>query len=99
MKITKRYSGLGYLLISGILAAMPATHTFAQDVEAGAEDESSEELMEEVIVTGQYRESLAAATDLKRKAINVRDSIVEEDIGKFHDHSARTRCVNFQGRW
>jgi len=90
MKIARRHSVWGYLLVSGILAAMPATHAFAQDAEddkssLAAEDQTSEEIMEEVVVTGRYRESLAAAIDLKRNAINVRDSIVAEDIGKFPD--------------
>ncbi len=38
----------------------------------------------EIVVTG-FRQSLAASVDLKRDAVNARDSIVVEDIGKMPD--------------
>lgn len=41
--------------------------------------------VEEVVVTGSYRASLANALDLKRNSANVKESIVAEDIGKMPD--------------
>lgn len=41
--------------------------------------------VEEVIVTGSFRESLAKAIDAKRNAANARESIMAEDMGKMPD--------------
>ena len=46
--------------------------------------ESAAALLEEVTVTG-FRGSLSKALDQKRDAVNVRESIMAEDIGKFPD--------------
>ncbi len=58
------------------LALVGTGQSFAQ----GSDDDA----IEEVVVKG-YRSSLERAIDLKRDAVNVRDSIVAEDIGKFPD--------------
>lgn len=42
-------------------------------------------VVEEVVVTGSYRESLATALNEKRNSANVKESIVAEDIGKMPD--------------
>src|SRR3954454_22591237 len=55
---------------------------FAQDA-APAAPASGEEV-ETVVVTG-FRASLKSATDAKRDAVNVTDSVFAEDIGKFPD--------------
>src|SRR5690606_1780342 len=41
--------------------------------------------IEELVVTGSYRASLANALDQKRDSANVKESIVAEDIGKMPD--------------
>ena len=41
--------------------------------------------LEEVVVTGSYRASLAQALDIKRNSTTQVDAIVAEDIGKFPD--------------
>jgi len=56
-------------------------------VSAYADDQTPEkkkEVVEEVVVTG-IRASQEAAVDVKRKAANIVDSIVAEDIGKLPD--------------
>ncbi|RBP53013.1 TonB-dependent receptor [Arenicella xantha] len=62
---------------SGLLVAS-AIPAYAQDVEPQGET------LEEVVVTG-FRASLQRATALKRDAVNARESIVTEDIGKMPD--------------
>lgn len=46
--------------------------------------EGDDDVIEEVVVTG-YKGSLLKARELKRNAVNIRESIVAEDIGKFPD--------------
>jgi TonB-dependent receptor len=46
--------------------------------------EADDEVIEEIVVKG-FRGSLLAAVSLKRNAVNARDSIVSEDIGKMPD--------------
>lgn len=43
------------------------------------------EPIEEVVVTGSFRDSLANALNQKRNAANVQESIMAEDIGKMPD--------------
>jgi hypothetical protein len=58
----------------------------AQEAEepAATEEEPEEEFMDVIEVVG-FRQSLQQSVALKRDAINVRDSIVTEDIGKMPD--------------
>ena len=58
----------------------------AQDSEGAeaAQDDNYEGVLEEVVVKG-FRASLQQAVALKRDAVNSRDSIVNEDIGKMPD--------------
>jgi iron complex outermembrane receptor protein len=75
----------GSLLFS-ILMFQPA---LAEDQEAETttapqETATPEEILEEVSVTG-FRQSLRESVALKREAVNSRDSIVNEDIGKMPD--------------
>lgn len=73
---------LGGLLLA-LFAGQPV---LAQDNEETEIDENSEysEVLEEVVVKG-FRSSLLQAVALKREAVNTRDSIVTEDIGKMPD--------------
>jgi TonB-dependent receptor len=71
------------LAISAALPAM-AQNDVATKGEAYAEAADEEMVLEEVKVTG-FRSSLLQAVTLKRDAINSRDSIVNEDIGKMPD--------------
>jgi TonB-dependent receptor len=48
--------------------------------------ESSEDKLEEVVVTG-YRESLEAALDAKRDSVSFTDAITAEDVGKLPDNN------------
>jgi len=58
----------------------PAT----QDEAVATEDEEKPVFIEEIVIKG-FRRSLEQSVDLKRAAVNVRDSIVAEDIGKMPD--------------
>ena len=78
--ISRLLSGLS---LSTLFIAMAAIQpALAQNAEA--EDEAFEGVLEEIVVTG-FRSSLQQAVTLKRDAVNSRDSIVSEDIGKMPD--------------
>lgn len=85
--ITRLLSGLSMSTLAlAISAALPA---LAQDDavakgEPYAEADDEELVLEEVKVTG-FRSSLLQSVILKRDAINSRDSIVAEDMGKMPD--------------
>lgn len=68
---------------NGALAASVVAAGVALPVTAAAQS-GDDEVMEEVVVTG-FRSSLRQAVALKRDAVNSRDSIVSEDIGKMPD--------------
>ena len=72
--------------MGSILFAMVAFQpALAQEQDAGATgDGNYDDVLEEVVVKG-FRSSLQVAVALKRDAINSRDSIVTEDIGKMPD--------------
>lgn len=63
-------------LAIGIAMAMPV---LAQP------DSGEQESIEEIVVTGSFRESLANSLNAKRNAVNSRESIMAEDIGKMPD--------------
>ncbi len=65
------------ICLAGAAAIQPV---LAQDQDA----DTFEGTIEEVVVTG-FRKSLRESLDLKRDAVNNRDSIVTEDIGKMPD--------------
>jgi len=69
-----------YLL--SLLLLAPFTYLNAQD--ADESDASSQDDVEEVVVTG-IKQSLKDAIDIKRKNVGVVDAITAEDIGKFPD--------------
>ncbi len=48
---------------------------------------SSDNAVEEVVVTGSFRDSLKNALNLKRNNVGATDSIVAEDIGDFPDNN------------
>ncbi|MDN3637550.1 TonB-dependent receptor [Simiduia curdlanivorans] len=64
-------------LVCAVAMATPAFAPFAL-----AQDG---EMLEEVVVTASYRESLARALDQKRDAVGSRDVILAEDIADFPD--------------
>jgi TonB-dependent receptor len=75
------------------MAGVPAA--LAQDADESAQPQEAEEaegteedapiqFHEEIVVKG-FRSSLEQSVDLKRDAVNARDSIVTEDIGKMPD--------------
>src|SRR3954469_6975581 len=64
-------------------AALVPTNVFAQNADAAATAQSSEDIGE-VVVTG-FRASLQSSVGAKRDNIAISDSIFAEDIGKFPD--------------
>lgn len=70
------------VLSQSIAAIVCVMSTFSSTQVVAADDEAK--LMEEVVVSG-FRGSLEKARDAKREAVNVRESIMAEDIGKFPD--------------
>jgi len=82
--LARLLSGLSMSTLAiAIAAALPA---MAQDTQGEAYSEADDEemVLEEIIVTG-FRSSLEQAVALKRDAVNSRDSIVTEDMGKMPD--------------
>jgi hypothetical protein len=63
------------------LGAAASTSAFAQ-----GEASASDDVLEEIVVRG-YRDSQAAARDIKRNSKNIVDAIVAEDIGKMPDEN------------
>jgi outer membrane receptor for ferrienterochelin and colicin len=57
----------------------------AKESASTEEDPSADEAVEEVIEVIGYRAALEESVSLKRDAINARDSIVTDDIGKMPD--------------
>ncbi|MBE8718154.1 TonB-dependent receptor [Cellvibrio polysaccharolyticus] len=70
------------LAIAVAAASLTMAVTLPSTAFAQASDEST---IEELVVTGSYRASLANALDQKRDSANVKESIVAEDIGKMPD--------------
>lgn len=68
-----------------LLGVAHPVHAQSQDTAAaaGTESQSAEEPAGEIVVTGSYARSLAAATETKRRAAYGVDSINSTDIGKF----------------
>jgi iron complex outermembrane recepter protein len=95
MKSAARVRLLGMAgMVTVLMAAMPA-HAAPQERQAEPEDSQiqdstaspTEEGQEgDIVVTG-LRESLRRATDIKRSAPNIVDSIVADDIGKLPDQN------------
>jgi TonB-dependent receptor len=74
------FSLLGAIGIAGLISA----NASAQNADASTAPAQEGEEVGEVVVTG-FRASLASATNAKRAATNVTDSVFAEDIGKFAD--------------
>jgi len=66
-------------LVLAIAVASLAPAAYAQD--------TSDSTVEEVVVTGSFRDSLKNALNLKRNSTAAVDSIVAEDIGDFPDNN------------
>ncbi len=77
MQFTKSRFCKNIAAISLVTAGIPFTQAFAQATESAP-------VLEEVLVTG-FRSSLLKAIDQKRDSINVRESIMADDMGKFPD--------------
>lgn len=75
-------------LLTGLsIGGMALAFAFTQPVlgqDTTDQAEAYEDVLEEIVVTG-FRSSLYQAVALKRDAVNSRDSIVNEDIGKMPD--------------
>lgn len=67
---------LNPIVLAMAVSAMPVT-AFAQ----------GDDTLEEVVVTGSFRDSLKNALNLKRNSTGSTDSIVAEDIGDFPDNN------------
>ncbi len=65
-----------------VLASLGVSCVYAADQASSQDDEK----IEEIVVTG-IRASLTKALDVKREKIQIVDSIVSEDIGKFPDNN------------
>jgi TonB-dependent receptor len=73
------------------LGAAASTSAFAQE---GAS--ASDDVLEEIVVRG-YRDSQAAARDIKRNSKNIVDAIVAEDIGKMPDENVAEALQRIPG--
>ncbi|MBO9621641.1 MAG: TonB-dependent receptor [Sphingomonas sp.] len=68
--------------LAALAVASPA-HAQSAVTAAQAQAGPSDEAADEIVVTGSYADSLAAATETKRRAAFGVDSIASTDIGKF----------------
>ncbi|QEY17777.1 TonB-dependent receptor [Cellvibrio sp. KY-GH-1] len=76
------------LALAIAIAAMPV---YAQD------NQSGDNTVEEVVVTGSFRDSLKNALNLKRNSSASIDSIVAEDIGDFPDNNLADAMARVPG--
>jgi TonB-dependent receptor len=83
MSRSNKIRGVVRAILLCVSTAAMSTPLFAQTAPTNDAAASSDEL-QEVVVTG-YRMSLKEATDAKRDAVGITDSIFAEDIGKFPD--------------
>lgn len=74
------------LMLAMAVSVMPTT-SFAQDNSA----------LEEVVVTGSFRDSLKNALNLKRNSTGSTDSIIAEDIGDFPDNNLADAMARIPG--
>ena len=79
-------------LVFGVEAAAAAQPSQAEDaasvegdLQAEQDPQASGETGADIVVVGNIRRSLEAAAEIKRESLQVVDSIVAEDIGKFPD--------------
>ncbi len=68
---------------AGMLALSGSGTILAQNAQTDQDDEG---ILEEVVVTG-VRYSMTAAVEIKRDSMQIVDSIVAEDLGKFPDNN------------
>ena len=72
---------LNPLVLAMAITALPAT-VYAQE-----NNDNSGEAVEEVVVTGSFRDSLQNAQNIKRNSSGFVDAIVAEDIAEFPDNN------------
>lgn len=77
-------SSASALALMAIPAAASAQTAESQQPQAAPAQETDQQAQDEIVVTG-IRASLSRAADIKRDAVQVVDSIVAQDIGKFPD--------------
>jgi len=70
-----------------VLASTSVMALGAYAAGASAQDEEGAEESDDVIVVQGYRQAVQEALDIKRNSVQVVDSIVAEDIGKFPDQN------------
>lgn len=80
--------------LNPLVLAMAATML---PVTAYAQDSSGADEVEEVMVTGSFRDSLKNALNLKRTSAGSTDSIVAEDIGDFPDNNLADAMARVPG--
>lgn len=73
-------------LLMGGCAAMGLMVVSGAQAQAAAEGEQAVQL-DEIVVTGSYRRSLAQAVDIKRDNIGFSDSIVATDVANFPEQN------------
>lgn len=75
------------LTAAALLLALSLGSGLAQAQTTPAPADESVVQLDEFVVTGSFRESMAKALEIKRAAPQIVDSIVAEDIGKFPDNN------------
>lgn len=91
----RRYRTRAALLLSVASIVMPLS-AFAQDVQQSSEGTDVADEGDAIVVTG-IRSSLEKAAEIKREAVQVVDSIVAQDIGKFPDPTTASALQRVPG--
>ena len=78
-------------IAAGMLVALYGATALAQDAAVNADEVTSSEALEEVVVTG-IRYSIKRSMDLKRSDDGVMDAITAKDMGAFPTQTSLNRC-------
>lgn len=92
-----RCASAALLTMAGHIVGMPPAAAQAADAPEAAPPAPADAAAEQEIVVTGIRQSLQAAADIKRTAVNVVDSIVAEDIGKLPDLTTASALQRIPG--
>ncbi|MCM8732459.1 TonB-dependent receptor [Hephaestia sp. GCM10023244] len=94
-RVTRRILATTTALLGASCWAMPA---MAQDqAAASVQTDADDAAPADIVVVGSIRQSLEAAAEIKRESLDIVDSVVAEDIGKFPDPSTAAALQRIPG--
>ena len=96
MNSNRQIRGVVHAILGGVSAAAVCTPLFAQTAPPATAATSSDDQLQEVVVTG-IRASLQKSMEIKQASIGVVDAISAEDIGQFPDSNIGDAIARIPG--